>query len=376
MKSKCKIIHIVPSLETGGMENGVVNLVNNLDPLLFSFSICCLKKEGSLKGRLKKDIAVHCLNKQKGISLFTFLKLTKIIRQEKADIVHTHGWGGGALYGIISAKLSGTPIIINGEHGTLFDQTKIRRIAQKFLSWFIDVIITVSDDLKQDLINKMGINQKKIQTIINGVDTVKFRPDESLRTQKRIELGLKDEILIGTVGRLVPVKDYQTLIKAAAQIMGEKGRDKISLVLIGDGSCRKELENTAKALNIEDKVHFLGEKDDVPSWLNAMDIFVLSSLDEGLSNTILEAMAVGKAVVATRVGGNSEIIRDKETGLLSPVGDVETLAGILTDLIENPLKIAGLGANARKSTENEFSLQFMVKNYEQVYKRCLERIKE
>ncbi|MCK5267152.1 MAG: glycosyltransferase [Spirochaetes bacterium] len=365
-------MHIVRSLEIGGMENGIVNVFNNIDGDFFELSICCLKKEGALRQRLDKKVKVICLQEEEGFDWRRVFVMAKLFIKEKPHIVHTHGWGSGFFPGVIGAKLAKVPVIIESKHGFWRENQKRRIIAQRALSFLTDKITTVSKDLKNSIVSCFGISQEKIMTIINGVDIKKFKPDMNIREIKRKELNLqKNDFVIGTVGRLVSLKDHKTLLYAAEKLI--KTHLAIKFILIGDGPMRAELESLANTLRINDRVQFLGERTDVPDLLNAMDLFILTSLSEGLSNTILEAMSTGIAIVATKVGGNSEIVVDGKTGILIPSGDPKNTAQVICELFLNRVLTKQMGQAARRYVEEKFSLEGMVKGYEGLYKDFLKK---
>lgn len=369
---KIKIIHIMQSLEIGGLENGVMNLVNNADYEHFEYLICCLKKEGCLKERLRKEVKVVSLFTKEGFDCFQSLKLARLFTKEKPHVIHTHGWGGGFLSGVVGAKIAGVPVVIHGEHGTLYIDKKRRAIAQKLLFNFTDKVITVSNDLKYQLIKNLRIKPSKIVPIINGVDTKKFKPDFNTAVSKKIELKLEKEcFIVGTVGRLVSIKDYETLIYAAKTVLSKIPNTKF--VFVGDGPLRKQLENLSSSLGLNNHIMFLGERGDTAALLNAMDLFVLTSLSEGLSNTILEAMAVARPIIATKVGGNPEIVKDGITGILIAPRNPKELADSIINLSANRELCRNLGDSGRNLINEKFSLQRMVQEYGDLYKCCLKK---
>jgi len=204
--------------------------------------------------------------------------------------------------------------------------------------------------------------------ICNGVDTHRFRPGG--RQVARAALGIGPErIVVGTVGRLDPVKDQVGLLRAFSRVVDDS---RVLLLIAGDGPCRAELETTVSALGLDGRVRLLGERDDVPSVLAAMDVFVLCSIAEGISNTILEAMATGLPVVATRVGGNPELVVDGKTGCLVEPRSPAALAASLRRYFEDPRLLAQHGGSARALAVAGFSLERMVGAYEQLYERLLD----
>jgi glycosyltransferase involved in cell wall biosynthesis len=200
------------------------------------------------------------------------------------------------------------------------------------------------------------------------VDTQRFAP--AGRQAARAALGLGPEhVVIGTVGRLDPVKDQVGLLKAFSQLPDDS---RTLLLIVGDGPCRQDLEAAVDALGLRERVRLLGERNDVPAVLSAMDVFVLCSVGEGISNTILEAMATGLPVVATRVGGNPELVTDGSTGFLVEARSPAALATSLRRYLDDPTLLAKQGRAARDHTEAEFSLERMVGAYERLYGRLLD----
>jgi sugar transferase (PEP-CTERM/EpsH1 system associated) len=367
MKRKARIVHVLHSFGTGGMENGVVNLINGLDSNEFSHIICCVSQSGDAIRRLNgQNVKIIELRKKTGNDLFLPMKISRILKEIRPDVVHTRNWG--AVDGIIGAYISRVPGIVHSEHGREFSdpegRNKRRNIIRKGLSLFVDKYIAVSENLRQWLIRDVGIRKAKITTIINGVDTERFNTRD--KRQLRYKYGYEDEdFILGTVGRLDPIKDHHLLIKAYAGLY-RKYR-KIKLIIVGDGPCRQRLEVTTKTLGMKGNVHFLGKREDVPDILKLFDVFALSSIGEGLSNTILEAMATGIPVIATHVGGNSELVANGETGNLVPQGDIDRFAQALEQYILDKELAKKHGENGRLRVVSHFSLEKMVESYRKVY---------
>ncbi len=361
-------MHVVHSLHTGGMENGVVNLINRMDWERFHHSVCCIATSGEMEERvLRKDVKVFEMKKGAGHSFTLPLRLAALFRRERVDIVHTRNWG--TIDGILGARMSLISKVIHGEHGwEVFDPeglNKKRNILRKMLSPFVSRYVTVSQDLKKWLVEVVGIRSNKIATIINGVDTEKFIPKKNSEETSNA-LGYKqDEIIIGAVGRLDPVKDYKTLIKAFISLSNSFRN--IRLMVIGNGAEDVVLKKLVTQAGIKDRVAFMGMRNDTPELFRCMDVFVLPSVAEGISNTILEAMASGLPVIATDIGGNPELVRDQETGFLFPSGDVGCLSTLLKKYIVQPqLRFLNGGAGRMRALE-DFSLNTMVKSYEGLY---------
>ena len=362
-----KIFHILDSLNVGGLENGVVNLVNALDREKYSHIICCLRKVGPMAQRISNgvDVKIFSMNNNSR-DYFMPLKLRRLIRCFKPDIVHTRNWG--TIDGIIAAKLAGVKYIIHGEHGREYTDLQgsnfKRNLARCMLAIFVNYFVAVSDEIKYWLVNKVGISENKIITIINGVDTKKFYLPIDKRQAKK-DLGIDpDTFIIGTVGRLDKVKNYKMLLDA---VLLQKARESSFKVLfIGDGPERSglgELVKINQLLNVE----FCGQKENVQDYLQTFDLFVLTSLAEGISNTILEAMAGGVPVLATRVGGNSEIVEDGITGSLIPSENHVLLSKKIGEYMKDRDLCEKQGMAGRLLCEKRYSLDVMVAKYDKLY---------
>ncbi|KPJ69808.1 hypothetical protein AMJ44_02210 [candidate division WOR-1 bacterium DG_54_3] len=371
---KIRIVHIVLSMNQGGLENGIVNLANNMRGSIFENIICCLSEGGEFIKRLNNSVKVVTMHKKPGNDLSLYLRLIRLLIEFRPAVVHTRNWAG--IDGIICAKMARVPIIIHGEHGfetkDLLRQDKKRRLIRKIiLSTMVNRVVTVSQNLKNRLFNELGIPLKKIVHIPNGVDAKKFRPKEKETIRQRIGFN-EDSFIVGIIARLDPIKNHRTLIYAFKEISNVYSD--VELIIVGDGPLRQMLEQEVNKLNIEGKVVFLGKKSGVSEIYNIFDVFVLSSLNEGMSNTILEAMATGIPVIASNVGGNPELVVDGETGLLFPPQDVSSLLECIKGYILNPSCKHGHGDNARRRVLEKFTIDRMVKSYEQLYLDLVEAL--
>jgi len=369
------ILHVIYRLDVGGLENGLVNLINNLPAGRYRHAIVCLTESSKFKMRIKRnDVSIYELHKKNGKDISVYFRLWKLFRRLRPSIIHTRNLA--ALESGVIAAIAGVPIRIHGEHGRdIYDlygnnakYKKMRRICNPFIHRFI----AVSKDLTNWLYSDVGIPLYKITQIYNGVDTARFQPREHDSDQhQRIPANFisEDSIIIGTVGRLEPVKDQTTLIKAFLQLIINKPsrRQWLRLVIIGDGSLRLKIEEMLVEADAMELVWMAGARNDVSEILRELDIFVLPSLGEGISNTILEAMASGLPVVATRVGGNSELIKEGLTGYLVPADDSQSLAIALTEYIDNFELRKAHGEAGRQRAQEVFSISSMMKHYQDVY---------
>ena len=358
-----RVMHVVYTLRPGGMEFGIVKLVNGLDRARVSSSICStLPASVDMRAQVAGDVPVFDLQRRPGTDLRVVGDLYRLFRRERPDIVHTHAWGT-LVEGLLAARLARVPFVVHGEHGTLQLRGYQRRV-QRAVWARADLVLSVSTRLAEKMAETTGFPRERIRTIRNGVDLSRFGLHP--RADARRALGLApDAFVVGTAGRLVPVKDQKTLIAAMAVL--RRAGHRLTLLIAGDGPLGPELEAAAAALGIAQDVRFLGHCPGIETVFAAMDVFVLSSVSEGLSNTILEAMASGLPVVATRVGGADELVADGLTGILVPAGSAESLAGAIARLMASAPQCPAMGAAGRRRAESEFSLPSVIRRYEQMY---------
>jgi sugar transferase (PEP-CTERM/EpsH1 system associated) len=371
------IVHVIYHLAVGGLENGLVNLINRLPRERFRHAIICLTDYTDFRNRIQDpDIRVFVLHKRPGKDLRIYPELWQLFRELKPDIVHTRNLS--TLEAQFPALLAGVPHRVHGEHGRDIDDVDGSRrkyqLLRRLFSPIVHCYIALSFDLDRYLQDRVGIPGSKITHICNGVDTGKFK---STGQQKQgvlpDDFSGTDTIVIGTVGRMEEVKDQVNLANAFIRLVKDQpdNSNNLRLVMIGDGVLRQPALSLLEMAGLGDVVWLPGERDNVPELLGAMDVFVLPSLAEGISNTILEAMATGLPVVATNVGGNSELVVDGSTGLLVPRSDPDALAAAIRCYVETPDLRRRHGENARKRCEAEFSITTMVNNYQALYESLL-----
>jgi sugar transferase (PEP-CTERM/EpsH1 system associated) len=358
-------MHIQESLEVGGLENGVVNVANNLDKGLFRTTICCINRLGNLAERIENP-NVSCLTLDEGEGKKPMLPLTlsRLMNQKEVHIVHTHNFYSG-IYGILAATCRLRRIgVIHGEHGmTQYRRTRRLSVA-KHLYRLADRVVTMSKE-QELFFRNLGIPDRKVVTILNGVDLKKFEPGRDVVKKKR-ELGMeRAKIIVGCAGRLSAEKGQRYLIEALGLLNREA--PETHLLLAGDGPARDELLALSNQLGLSEQIHFVGSRNDMHEIYPLFDVFCLPSLTEGLSNVLLEAMASRAPIVATAVGGNRELLRHGETALLVPSGSEKSLAEAITMLIADAGLRTELARKARMYVEDKFSLTRMVADYSNLY---------
>jgi sugar transferase (PEP-CTERM/EpsH1 system associated) len=363
-----RILHILHSLNTGGLERVAVDLAKGFRNKDCHVSICCLDGGGGLTEEAKKaEIKVLFLNKSPGIAWGLPRRISKIIREEQSNVVHTHN-EAGLVYGVPGAFLAGVSNIVHTEHGKEpnYADHKALHIIERFFLKRVKHVITVSEDLKTRIVKSRGIRSEKVSIIHNGIDTDNFFKPEC-RYEKRKKLGIGPEIIVmGNIARLVPLKNHQFLLGIFKELL--KNFANLKLVLVGDGPLMKDLKIISQETGISDSVMFLGERKDVAELLAVFDLFILPSLTEGISITLLEAMAAGKVVIASEVGGNSEIVENGKTGMLIPLGDTSRWVEIIKSIIKNNDIKNSFSENARWAVAKRFGLGMMVESYEKIYR--------
>lgn len=360
--SPLRVMHVVYGLRTGGMEMGVVKLVNGLDGRRVRSSVCSTTPAGPIKTLVSPSVPVFEMSRRKGNDVRIVSEMYRLFRREQPHIVHTHSWGT-LIEGLAAARLARVPAVVHGEHGTL-QLRRYQRVLQRAAWAATDRLLSVSSRLSERMARETGYPLDRITTIRNGVDLARFGAVS--RADARRALGLDAGTpVVGTVGRLVPVKDHVGLVEAMAGVCRSEPR--AVLLLAGDGPEQAAIEARVEALGLRSSVRLLGHRPDVETVLAALDLFVLSSVSEGLSNTILEAMAAGAPVVATRVGGADEMVVEGATGLLVESGQAGALATAIAGLLADDARRAAMGAAGRRRVEAEFELAGMVRRYDALY---------
>jgi sugar transferase (PEP-CTERM/EpsH1 system associated) len=369
MSSRPAVVHVIHSLATGGLENGVVNLVNRAGPEV-RHVIVCLTGTGVMQSRLRPGVEVFSIGKRPGNDLRAVGRLVRLLRRIRPAIVHSRNWA--AFDGVPAARLAGVPVVVHGEHGRdIADphgRNARRNRLRRVLSPLVTRFVAVSRDLERWLVEDVRLPARKVMTIHNGVEVARFAHGSAQEARRK--LGLPGEALIvGAVGRLDPVKDQAGLVRSFAAVL--PAHPDALLIVAGDGPCRADLTRLIGELGVERRVRLLGDCPDVPLVLSAMDVFVLPSIAEGMSNTLLEAMAAGLPVIATRVGGSPEVVEDGIGGRLVAPRDPAALTEAIAAYLEDPHLRAMHGKASRQRTAEHFGLDRMCRAYSDLYRGLL-----
>ncbi len=376
------VVHVIHRLDYGGMENGLVNLINRTPPGRVRHAIVCLTDYTDFRDRIRDpDVPVLALGKRDGKDVAAYWRLWRALRRLAPDIVHTRNLP--AVDMVVPAALARVPVRIHGEHGR--DVTELAggrrkyRAIRRAVSLLVDRYIPLSRELEAWLVEEIGVSRARITRIYNGVDAARFHPTEGGRAPlPDVAFAAPGEttetVVIGTVGRMATVKNQPLLARAFAVLaarLDARAAARLRLVMVGDGPLRAEAASVIEAAGLSGQVWFAGARDDTPALYRGFDVFALPSDTEGISNTILEAMACGLPVVATEVGGNAELIAAGETGRLVPPGDAEAMAVALGDYVLDADLRRRHGAAARARIEARFDLDQMVARYLAVYDEAL-----
>jgi glycosyltransferase involved in cell wall biosynthesis len=356
---------ITHDLAIGGLQQVVVNICKTIDREKYDVSVLCLRNLGEYVPEIEKlGIKVFLLPLKNSTDYLSFLKVAKILRQQKIDVIHTHN-SQPMIDGTIGALLAGVKSIVHTEHGTIFPDKKRYMVAEWFVSHFIYKIVGVSEPTAKNLEHFLKINPKKILTIMNGIDGQKF--DIKIdAAKKRQELGLnKNDIILGTIGRLVMEKGYTYLLKAMHLIMHHCPQ--IKLLIVGDGYLSNSLKNEAATLNLNNNVIFTGNRLDVPELLKIFDIFILSSISEGLPIVLLEALAAKCPIIATDVGGIPKVITNGINGSLIPAKNPALLGEEILKLVKNRNIRERYVENGVSIFNEKFDVKKMTQKYEKLY---------
>jgi sugar transferase (PEP-CTERM/EpsH1 system associated) len=370
------VLHVVYRFDTGGLENGVVNLINHMPADAYRHAVLALTEVTEFSRRVRRDgVQMLALHKPPGHGVWQYPQLYRIFRRLRPAIVHTRNLA--ALEAVVPAWAAGVPVRVHGEHGreaadlagaTRYD--RIRRLYRPFVSHYV----ALSGELARYLAGAVHVPRTRLSHVYNGVDSEKFTPVARPRPAiLGCPFGAGGEWLLGTVGRMQPVKNPALLARAfvRARELAPPLQARLRLVMVGDGPLREEVMEILRTGGAAEASWLPGERADVPELMSALDCFVLPSKSEGISNVILEAMACGLPVLATGVGGNPELVAHGRTGEIVPSDDVDAMAHAIVQLASDPARCAALGRAARADIEARFSLQAMVGHYRALYDRLL-----
>lgn len=362
------ILYLSTSSGPGGAERVISNLSASLDPARYR-AILCLFRPGWIQEHTEnRGVRTYVIPTQGMFDWRWVLRVKRLLKDEHVDLIHAHEFDAN-VQGTFVAALSGVPLVATVHGKNYFWEKLRRRLAYQWVSRNA-TMVAVSENLKQFIVEKVGVDSGHVKVVYNGVDLLPHcGPDDIDQCRKELDLPTGDQI-VGVVGNLYPVKGHQYLIAAIPAVLAKCPNT--TFIFAGRGQLEGELKEQAHQLGVAQKVRFLGLRQDIPRILAVLHAFVLPSLSEGLSMAILEAMVAGKPVIATDVGGNPELVEDSETGYLVPSQNSQALADRLISLLMNRDRALQFGKVGQLRAQGQFSLRTMVREYQAIYDQCIE----
>ncbi|MBP6964204.1 MAG: glycosyltransferase [Armatimonadetes bacterium] len=366
--NRITVAHLIGRLNIGGAEEQLVSLAPEFDAGRFRVIVCVLQPGGTLENRLEAaDVKYHSFGFRLRSAPLAVLRICSFLKRERVDVLHMHMYHA-ALYGRIAGLLARVPVMITTDHGKGMWKKPWQVAFERYMVRHTALRIGVSQDVADIIRNRERVPDDKLIVVRNGVNAERFRAGEAERASVRTELGVTEHtFLVGTLARLVEPKALHVMIEAVS--IASKDVPGIRLLIVGDGPLRAELDKCASDLGVRDGVIFTGARSDVPGLLAAMDVFALSSIREGLPISLLEAMAAGKPIVATRVGGIPDVIADREDGLLVEPDAPQAFADAICDLAADADLASRLGQRAAEKAESDYSVKATARKLEEIYAR-------
>ena len=371
------VVHVMHRFDTGGLENGVVNLINHMPADAYRHAVLALTEVSDFRHRVQRsDVEFIALNKPPGQGVWQFPKLYKLFRQLRPAVVHSRNLA--ALEAQLPAWAAGVPVRIHGEHGRdvgdLDGSNKTYQRVRRFYRPFVHHYVALSRDLEGYLVDAIQVPPERISQVYNGVDSARFCPSsQGVMPIDGCAFDPGRHWIVGTVGRMAEVKDQTLLARAFIQALQQAPalRERMRLVMIGEGPLRQKAQALLAEAGMADLAWLPGERSDVPAVMRGLHAFVLPSLAEGISNTILEAMACGLPVLATDVGGNADLVEAGVTGMIVPAAQPGPMAEVLVQWAEAPESANSMGRRGRERIEHRFSMTAMIQTYQGVYDQQL-----
>ena len=364
---KTKVLHLTYDMRIGGTEMVIKNLVEGLDSEQFDVGILNIQANLGPFGEMLKlqGVAIYNLNWTGGFDTGLIKQIRRHIQQHRIDILHCHQYTPW-VYGVLAAAFTNTKVIFT-EHGRFYPDVSSwkRKLINPVLMGFTDKVTAISHATARALDEYEFIKQNRIQVIYNGIAGLQRDPDAVAQLKQKYGLS-QDNIIFGTVARLDPIKNQTMMIRAFNSCLTE--HPQIRLFIVGDGDERETLESLVNQLNLTDKVFFTGYEPKPANYIAMMDGFLLSSLSEGTSMTLLEAMSLAKPCIVTDAGGNKEVVEHLKTGWVTQNNDERSFAmGIRAFLNQTEQQAKDMAMNIKERFENTFEQQVMIRDFVQLY---------
>lgn len=368
-RRQLRVMFLQTDMRIGGAEMVTANIIRHLNRSRFAPELCCLKERGELGEALAVEVPVYARLLAGKYDLRVLSRLTNLFREREVDVVITVGAGDKMFWGRLAAWRAGVPVVLSALHSTGWPDGVGR--LNRLITPLTDSFIAVAESHGAFLADNLRIARERVAVIPNGVDTNRFAPLPDAASI-RAELGIGPAApVVGIVAALRPEKNHELFLNMAARVT--RDLPSARFLIVGDGPCCESIVRLTQQLGITDHVVFVGSRSDVPRMLAAMDVFALTSHTEANPLSILEAMSVGRPVVATNVGSIHEAVAEGQTGFLVTPGDTFQFADRVLRLLNDPLRSQEMGAAARQRVLRRWSIQSMVAGYEQLIEATYSR---
>lgn len=374
------LLYVFDNMEFGGGERVFAQIINRLSIERYRIIVACLPTGAFIEKIKRSGVQIKSVDMRKRFNPGVIFQLADLMKREKVDIVHSQG-ARADFFARIAAKLAGAPIVVSTVPMPVegFDVNPLRKLIymafNRFSERFVDRFMVVSDALEKMMIEKHGIEPQRVVKIYNGIEKDEYCiPDKEIacrRSRFRKEFGLRDDVpVVVAIGRLVWQKGFEYFIEAMPGVL--KRFKEARFLIVGEGQMEDDLKEKSRRLMLEDRIIFTGFRKDIRDVLASLDVFVMPSLLEGLPVVLLEAMAMIKPIVATKIEGIIEVLENGVTGLLVSPKDPQILSEAIVDLLIHKDKARQMGLAARKVVEERFGVDIMVQKVEKVYEELLQ----
>lgn len=365
------VVRVITWLPVGGIERRLVAVAPMLRDAGWGVRVVCIREEGPLAGQLRDaGIPVDVIPLRSRLSPPGIRRLSSYLAKHGASVVHSHMYRSN-IPGTLAAKWAGTRAIFGQVHNVDSWDTGRQILTEKVVCRWRTGTIAVSEAVRHDVMEKLGLSQEQVPLLYNGIDTSLFQPDGAARARIRAEWAVSDQTVVFVVpARLHPQKNPGGVFVAFKEAMEKSGGADLRLVFAGTGKLEEDLRARAEA-ELPGRVHFLGQRDDMAAIYNGADAVVLSSFKEGFSNAVVEALSCGKPMIASRVGGNAEAVSDPRFGWIHEAGDVEALSAQMREAATRGVEgLASMAGDCRRRAE-DFSIGELIRSTDALYRRAL-----
>jgi len=359
-------MHLTYDMRIGGTEMVIKNLIEGSDPLLFDMSIFCIETPIGPWGIEMQNagLAITASARKPGFDISLILAIRKHLKHNKIDQIHCHQYTPW-IYGVLAAFGTRTKVIFT-EHGRFYPDSSSwkRKLINPWLCRITAHITAISKATKQALVDFENVPETRIDVIYNGIQPLKSDPIKTLELRQKLNIS-DNSLILGTIARLDPIKNHKMMLNAFARVL--KVHPETVLVIVGDGEERENITKHIQALKLEDKVIMTGYESQPIHYLALMHIFLLSSLSEGTSMTLLEAMSLGKPCVVTDAGGNKEVIANNKNGIVTKNDDATKFSQAILKLAEDEVLFKQYASAASERFTRLFDVSVMVKRFADLY---------